>query len=223
MTIQELVMKFVWIKKVFLFSLLIISLTGCSGNKQNIDNLSYCVNGWATYHEKIYAVESELRNIGFLNEYIAIKQGIDGAGGGQYWFMLVGIKDSEGVIVHMSDNITQPIVESVQFELAEDLIAEGKRSLELEEYKILALDVNHVPCHFFKYKKGEANFDVSFSGLTNHMVELHDYLLRLSSIAIKLRENVEKDRSDPKVDKSIAEIEKLKNEMKTNYFIEFSN
>ena len=77
---------------------------GCMDQQNNQEYLGYCVKGWATYYDKIYAVKDQLEIIKPIKEYIVVKQGMDGTDGG-YWFMLIGLKANEGIVVYMSDTI----------------------------------------------------------------------------------------------------------------------
>jgi hypothetical protein len=200
--------------------LLVSAIIACSKNDENRINLEKCVGGWSMYSDKINAVQDSLRQLGTLDKYIVYKQGTDGSGSNHYWFLLIGTKDNDGVLLNMSGTIKSPVVEMIEYSIAEDLITQGKSNFQKIKDSELSLEVNHVPCSFFKYEQGGRSFEHSFSGLTNHMPDLHAYINDLTLLSIRLESEVERDKSDPLDGKNLAVTKQLKEDMKNNYFIE---
>lgn len=88
----------------------------------------------------------------------------------------------------------------------------------------LSLEVNHVPCTFLKYyDESETGFEHRFSGLSNHMKGLHEFIQTLNIMTSELEANVEQDLSDPIHDKDQTKIQKFKLMLTEDNFFELQS
>jgi hypothetical protein len=216
--------SFVWIKNLLFLVFTFFLTVSCSQRNENSKNIANCISGWALRYDKVILVEESLSKLDKLDEFIVIKQGIDASGGGQYWFLLIGVSGREGVLLNMADSINQPILDYIEYDLAKSFIDRGRLNIRKNKNSELNLDVNHVPCTFFKYQDGvEGSFEYSFSGFSNHMKGLHGFIQELAILASEMESGVELDSKDPLVNKNDDEVIRLKQKFSEDHFFELKS
>lgn len=202
------------------FSFLV--LLGCSDARKNEENLDSCIAQWAYRYSKIELVDESIRQLGVFDEFIVLKQGAGASVGGLYDFLFLGISEGKGILLYMGDSIKKPVIKHIELARAKSLISEGKTVAQNNIDSELNLDVNGVSCTFIKYSEmnSKDGFEHSFSGFTNHMNGLHQYILNLNVFTSDLASEVEKDGSNPLDGKDETQVSLYKNKLADNNFLE---
>lgn len=206
------------IKKFFTVLISICCLNGCVYSRVE-ETKQNCIYSWAFYESKITSLTKQIKDMGELDDFVVLKQGASGAGP-LYWFILIGIKDGHGIIVHTNSYMTKSLITSTQLGVAERFITIGKSIVDSDFERQVNLDTRPIVCHFINYKDSSEKNGFFMPGMLIDKVDIDGFVQELRGLSMESSDKNRLLNPDPTRSITKEQAETFYQKIKNDHFIE---